>query len=317
MADFYAEAAKILLPVLLGGLGGYGVKVRLQQREQNRKEIESWHSQKQSHWSPLLAAAHELRTRFDHLSCLLRKCGDPDGCRHDGQCRQPKPGGAPCAQPVSRESFYRDCCELYMLKREKIDSFDPLDPNAPRADPQLVQCTRRRMGHELTYTSSSVYKTARYLGLAERVRRDLAGHLLMLEGAHRQTMTSLIERVRDSLQGSGNGIFVEQQESIAEVVWHPAGGVITNFDFRQKLLAPSDWDQFTNLLRFFVHFEQKLDSEIANTSSSLADLIAELHRLCSAGSKEDYESSPARDRIGNRVRQTFGFGFRRSRYPAL
>ena len=285
MPDFYAEAAKLLLPGLLGALGGYGVKIRLEKREENRRDRERWNAQKQSHWSPLLEAAQDLEARGTHLARQLRRCTDPRKCRGDHRCAQDK-----CAEPVTRESFYRDCCELYMLSRDGITDLQALDPNEPRRNDKAVQDTRRRMCHELTYAVSSLYKTAKYLGVAERVRRDLKGDLLMLDSRDRDEMVALIEGVRQGLQGQGAGIFVEQQESIGEVVWAPAGGIITNFEFRQRLLKTPDWEQFTNLFRFFVDFEQKLDDEVRATLDRLAKLIDGVGHLCSSSSKADYEA---------------------------
>jgi len=75
VTDIYVEAAKNLGRVLGGAIGGGSLtKVWMEKRERDRKNEEKWENQKQSHWSPLLEAARELKERFDHLSCLLRKC---------------------------------------------------------------------------------------------------------------------------------------------------------------------------------------------------------------------------------------------------
>lgn len=112
------------------------------------------------------------------------------------------------AGPVRRTDHSRivlpgDCCELYMLSRDGITDFQPLDPNDPRRNDKAVQDTRRRMCHELTYAVSSLYKTAKFLGIAERIRRDLKRDLLMPGSRERDAMVALIEGVRKGCKERG------------------------------------------------------------------------------------------------------------------
>jgi hypothetical protein len=89
------------------------------------------------------------------------------------------------------------------------------------------------------------------------------------------------------LQGKA-GVFGEQQESIAEMVWGSADRVITNFEFRKRLLDSPGWEQFTNLFRFFVDFDRKLDYEVKQTISALHELEQEVNQLSSCQSKRAY-----------------------------
>lgn len=91
-------------------------------------------------------------------------------------------------------------------------------------------------------------------------------------------MLRLLSNVRGSLQGNA-GILVEQQDSIAEMVWGPAGRVITNLEFRKRLLELPGWEQFINLFRFFVHFRYKVEHEIAKTIPALRELIDKVDQL--------------------------------------
>ena len=134
------------------------------------------------------------------------------------------------------------------------------------------------MGQELNYAVSSLYITAKYLGWAEHVRRDLKADRLLLRGDARDEMLRLLSNVRGSLQGNA-GILVEQQDSIAEMVWGPAGRVITNLEFRKRLLELPGWEQFINLFRFFVHFRYKVEHEIAKTIPALRELIDKVDQL--------------------------------------
>lgn len=69
------------------------------------------------------------------------------------------------------------------------------------------------------------------------------------------------------------------QDSIAEMVWGPAGRVITNLEFRKRLLELPGWEQFINLCRFFVHFQYKVEHEVAKTIPALRELIDKVDQL--------------------------------------
>jgi hypothetical protein len=148
----------------------------------------------------------------------------------------------------------------------------------PRMNLNAVQKIRTRMAHQLTYATSSLYITAKYLGWAELVQRDLKERRLLLSEDARVEMMRLISNVRGSLQGNA-GIPVEQQEYIGETVWSTAGRVITNPEFRKRLFDLPGWEQFTGLFRFFVHFQYKVEHEVAKTISALHELAEKVDQL--------------------------------------
>jgi hypothetical protein len=266
MADFYAETIKLLGSGVVGALCGYVLKEIEIRNQDRRKKDDLWSTQIQNHWLPLLEAARELNSRFDELSRVYRK---------------------EWTNPFNPDDLSGDFRELYSLNRDK--NWSQRDPNAPRKDGDAVQRVRTRMSHELNYAASSLYITAKYLGIAEQVQRNLRENLLIVSGDARNEMIRVISNVRGSLQGRA-GIFREQQESIAEIVWGPAGRVITNFEFRKRLLDLPGWEQFTNLFRFFVDFEPKVKYEVADTISSLLELEREVNQLSSCPSKKAYEA---------------------------
>jgi hypothetical protein len=212
----------------------------------------------------LLEATRELKSRLEELWRVYRK-----------EWKAFDPG-----------SLSGDFRELLMLNRQEIRSFQECDPNAPRKDESAVQALRTRMSHELTYATSSLYKTAKYLGVAESVLRDLKEGVLNDTFARyaREEMIRLILDVRIALQGSA-GIFAEQQESIGETVLGSAGRVITYSDFKEKLLKVPGWEQFTGLFRFFVDFELKVEYEVKGSLLALSELerkVNQLHELRTA-----------------------------------
>jgi hypothetical protein len=213
--------------------------------------------QKQRNLFALFQAARVLETRFVDLSRAYT--GD-------------------WKAPFTPESLSGDFCELYMLSRDPIGNFQECDPNQPRNDDYAVQKMRMRMAQELTYAVSSLYRTAKFLGLAKNVERDLNEYQLDLPDDTRARMLRLLSNVTLSLQGNA-GILEEQQEAIAEIVCDPAGGVINNLTFRERLLELPGWERFTNLFRFFVHFQHKLKHEVAATILALRELQDELRAM--------------------------------------
>jgi hypothetical protein len=142
----------------------------------------------------------------------------------------------------------------------------------------------------LNYATSSLYIAAKYLGIAELVRRDLKEQLLSVPSNAREEMQCLISNVRESLQGkTGAGIVGEQQESIGEIVWGLDDRVITNCEFRRRLLEPG-WEQFVGLFRFYVHLHKKLEHEVTCAIDAIDPLVGEVHRLCDCKSHRDYEA---------------------------
>jgi hypothetical protein len=270
VSDLYAEIAKVFVPGVIGIVGGYFVKKWEVKRQDHKVENDLWSTQKQSHWSPLLRATRELKTRFEFLRDIYLE----------------KPG-----MPFDPKSLSGDFRELYMLSRAEIPYVQDCDPNAPRKDEHGVQHIRARVCHELTFAESSLYITVKYLGNAEHVWRDLNEDLLNVPKDARDELMRLILNVRESLQGkSGAGIFHEQQEYIGETVWSTAGRVITNLEFRKRLFDLPGWEQFKNLLRFFVEFAPKLEYEVKDTIVALGDLEKQVDQLRSCPSKRDYEA---------------------------
>jgi hypothetical protein len=81
-------------------------------------------------------------------------------------------------------------------------------------------------------------------------------------------------------QGPGGaGLPTEQQESIGEMMLTPDGRVITQFEFRQRLLELPGWEQYTALLTFFITFGPKVDYEVLATVTALCPLIASLDQI--------------------------------------
>jgi hypothetical protein len=265
---------KALGPAVMGAVAGYGVKVLDTRREARRQKLKAdqalWELQKQSHWSPLLDAARDLRTRLEELTVAYTRGPnshfDPD-------------------------SLSRDFRELYTLRSDHIEDREKVDANEPRMDQRLAQLVRTRMCHQLTFAVSTLYRTARYVAFAERVRADLQDYKLLLPPKWREEMLSSIANVRIGLQGPGGaGIFIEQQESIAEIMWDSAGRLITNFEFRKKLLELPGWEQFTGIFRFYMsrgddtqddrsEFRAKLKHEIKATILAAEELEAKGNRL--------------------------------------
>jgi len=260
MADIYAESMKVLGSGIIGALAGYIAREFEIRKQDRRKREDLWTTQIQNYWLPLLEAARELKERFADLSRLYRD---------------------------TPESLAGDFRELFTLSRDK--NWKERDPNRLRKDDDIVQQVRTRMCHELNYAASSLYITAKYLGIAVYVQRNLRENMLILSNDSRNEMMRLISNVRVNLQGKA-GVFSEQQESIAEIVWGPGGRVITNFEFRKRLLDSPGWEQFTNLFRFFVDFDYKLDYEVKNTISSLHELEQEVNRLSASPDKKAYET---------------------------
>ena len=249
-----------LLGALATALAGYFVRKREAENQSRKAQDDLWRTEKQNRWSPLLEAARELHSRFAELKA---------------RCRTPN------------WDLQGDFCELYVLNRGEagrldanLEEGDPLAIAARRDGHDVMQATRVRMSHQLNYATSSLYITAKYLGVAERVRRDLKVHLLSMPPDAADKMVDLVSKVREALQGKGSaGMFVEQQESIGETVWGPDDHIITNGEFRKRLLEPG-WEHFVGLFRFFVHFHKKVEYEVTWTINALGPLIHEVNLLC-------------------------------------
>src|SRR5262249_53413250 len=108
-------------------------------------------------------------------------------------------------------------------------------------------------------------------------------------------MIALLSDVRRELNGTsekdpGAGIVDDLQDLIGESVWDPDNSsVITYYEFRERLLNVTGWEQFTDLFRFFAHFHWKMDYEVKKTTAAFIPLCAALKNLV-----EPREKSSAR-----------------------
>jgi hypothetical protein len=218
---------------------------------------------------PFLKSARELQDRLGFLGSIYERA----------------PG-----MPFSPESLSADFRELYALSRAEIPNFQACDPDAPRRNAIEVQRIRSRMCHELTFAESSVYITAAYLGRSEYVRRDLNQDVLTVPDDARKDMLRLVDDVRRSLQGgSGAGIFAEQQEYIGEAMWAPGDGVLSNLEFRNRILDLPGWESFKNLIRFYADFGPKLEHEVKDTIAALGALVRRIDEIRTSKDLRSYE----------------------------
>ena len=119
-----------------------------------------------------------------------------------------------------------------------------------------------------------------------------------LAAADQEGLDRLIAEVGARLQGPGGaGIFLEQQESIAEMMLDPDGRVLSHFDFRRRLLELPGWEQFTALFLFYIFEDDRLDGapgrarfvakvphEVQATTDALGRLDARLAEICARSS---------------------------------
>jgi hypothetical protein len=269
-----APADQILI-VLLSGFLGYGGKWVQDwwtaKRAQEKEEEALWSLHQQQFHLPLLDAGQQLKVKLCDLVNSYR--GNT----------QHKP-----------EDLSGDFRELYLLSRDQIPSLLESDGNQPRRHDEAVQRLRKRMCYELTFATSSLYWTARYLAYARLVHLHLSGGGSRLDLAVRQDLDQLIAKVGAALQGPGGaGIFSEQQEAIAEMMVDSDGKVRSHYDFRRRLLEMPGWEQFTALFYFFIseddepnkddgraRFSAKLCHEVSATIKALACLETRLTKIC-------------------------------------
>ena len=55
--------------------------------------------------------------------------------------------------------------------------------------------------------------------------------------------------------------------------------MISYYEFRERLLGATGWEQFTDLFRFFVDFQKKVDTEVKKTSEALTPLCSAIERV--------------------------------------
>lgn len=276
-----AAPADQTLIVLGSTVVGYGVKWAQDwwtaKRAREKEDKALWSLHKQQFHLPLLDAVRQLEARLSELAAV-----------YTGRPSQHTP-----------ESLSGDFRELYLLSRDEIPDLLLSDGNQPRRNDQDVQRLRKRMCYELTFATSALYRTARYLAYARLVHLHLSGGS-SLDTADREGLDQLIADVGAGLQGPGGaGIFSEQQESIAEMMVSSGGKVLSHYDFRRRLLELPGWEQFTALFLFFISEDDRLDisglderdqqrarfvakvaHEVRATTEALARLETRLTEMC-------------------------------------
>jgi hypothetical protein len=194
-------------------LVGYGGKMAQDwwtaRRARQQADRALWSLHKQQFHLPLLGSARELETRLSELAAVYR--GSSQGA-------------------FSAESLSRVFREVYLLRPDELPDQDgallAADGDQPRRDDRAVQHLRKRMCYELNFATSSLYRTARYLAHARLVHQHLSGGASSLAPVDQEGLDRLIAEVGTGLQGATRaGIFLEQQESIAEMMVDADGRV--------------------------------------------------------------------------------------------
>jgi hypothetical protein len=276
------ETAKILASLVgagMGAVGGVSIKEYLDRRRSREKEY-------QTRWLPLYRAAKDLKERLQCLTSIYKT--RPLKYQWNNYTYGDN-------EPFPLEA--RDFHELYLLNKDSapIPTFIDLpDPSERREDKQTVQKVRERI-HELNRATISLYRMARYLGYAQRVLSELTLGQLKIARSKRDEMIALLSDVRRELNGTsetdpGAGIVDDLQDLIGESVWNlNNSSVITYYEFRERLLNATGWEQFTDLFRFFAHFHWKMDYEVKKTIAALTPLCGALEKFV-----EPREKSSAR-----------------------
>jgi hypothetical protein len=266
------ETAKILASLVgagMGAVGGVSIKEYLDRRRSREKEY-------QTRWLPLHSAAKDLKERLECLTSIYKT--KPLKYRWDNYTYGDN-------EPYPLEA--RDFHELYLLDKDSapISTFIDLpDPGERRENKQAVQKVRERI-HELNRATISLYRMARYLGYAQRVVSELTLGQLKIARPKRDKMIALLSDVRKELNGTsekdpGAGIVDDLQDLIGESMWDPNNSsVISYYEFRERLLNTTGWEQFTDLFRFFAHFHWKMDYEVKRTIAALTPLCDALEKL--------------------------------------
>jgi hypothetical protein len=273
---------------VLGTLGGVFMVGRREDKTWRRQRAtqreDQWIADRRSYYLPLREAAHGLKTQLEDLARIYR-LEAPDA-------------------PFTPESLSGDFRELYRLSPDPIDSrYNPAtDPNQPRRDDDhAVQRLRTRMCQDLNFATSTVYSAARYLAWAQLNRRLLEEGRTSLPAQPAEQLLDQLEAVSKAWQGpTGAGLPIEQQKSIGEIMLTPDGHVITQFEFRKRLLKLPGWEQYTALLTFFLtendDFEEypirarlncKVDNEVMTTVTALCTLISSLDQITTLAEPPD------------------------------
>jgi hypothetical protein len=267
---------------VLGTLGGVLVaqvfagrrEDKAWQRTRDTHREDQWIADRRSYYRPLREAAHDFQARLQYLTRIYRQE----------------------SAPFTADSLSRDFRELYQLSPEPISDLYGGDPNPPRLDGTAVQRLRTRMCRELNFATSTVYRAARFLACAQRTRTLLEEGATTVPVPRAEQLRDELAAVAEAWQGpTGAGLSTEQQESIGEMMLAPDGRVITQYEFRQRLLEVPGWEQYTALLTFFItedddvggrpyaaRFAAKVEHEVTHTVASLGELITSLDELTPA-----------------------------------
>jgi len=269
---------------VLGTLGGVFVtqvfassrEDKTWRRTQQAAREDQWTAERRSYYRPLREAAHDFKTRLEDLGRIYR---------HE----------PPAHAPFTPETLSRDFRELYLLSPDPIVDLYGIDPNPPRRNEHAVQRLRTRMCRELNFATSTVYRAARFLAWAQVNRMRLDEGQTSLPSQPAKQLRDQLAAVSQAWQGpSGAGLPTEQQDSVGEMMVNSDGRVITQFQFRQRLLEVPGWEQYTALLTFFItedediegrpnaaRFSPKVEHEVVRTVTALGTLIASLDQIVS------------------------------------
>jgi hypothetical protein len=170
----------------------------------------------------------------------------------------------------------RDFHELYLIDGNPPLVADfwnlPTSPGAQRKNEQAVQRVREGI-HELNATTISLYRTAVYLGYAQRVSQQLQFGLLHVPPGRREELIGLLANVRTQLNGpSGTGIIDDLQDLIGRSVWNDNGTIITYHEFRERLLKRQGVGAVYRAIPLFCAFSSQDRTEVANTEKALEDV---------------------------------------------
>jgi hypothetical protein len=262
MSSVALELLKLLgafVGAVIGALGAVSYKEYLDRKR-------SKEGQQQTRWLPLLSSARNMKEKLEEIIYIYENPNDQwNGYQNNGR---PLP------------SIARDFHELFLLdaNAEPIEVFWDMkaDPAQRRANAEAVRSVRARI-HELNRATVMLYRTAIFLGYAQRVRSELVHGKLEIGREKQEEVTALLGNIRKELNGpAGAGMIDDQQDLIGESVWREDGTVISYYEFRERIFSVTEWEKFTELFRFFVHFHKKLHSEVKRTDEALAVLCEAL-----------------------------------------
>jgi hypothetical protein len=266
VAPFFAAG----LAALGGALGAFIAKELLDRKRLGVKEY-------QTRWRPLAISADHLNSRLTTLASDYRHTS------HDYQWYNytwTDLNGQILPIPLAAKDFH----ELFLIEADPplLDqNFGNLGDAASshRKDPQAIQRVRERI-HELNAATISLYRTAVYLGYAQRVLQELQLDKLDISDTTRRQLVMLLLEVRFKLNGpSGSGIIDDLQDLIGQSVWTGDDTVISYHEFRELILSEKGWEQFIELFRFFAHFHFKINSEVKDTANALVHLSGALAQI--------------------------------------